>query len=135
MLLWLVSGSALAAPVLSADGDVASAGYYRLSWSQDGVPGVYELQEAQRSDFGHARTLYRGPDRATVLSGRSDGMRWYRVRDLPADGAPGDWSAPLRVETRHHSLTRAFGFFAAGVVVFLATFGLILTGGRMESRS
>lgn len=126
-----------ASPVLSADTEVATAGYFGLSWGlsrrpageADGAPARFELQEAAGPAFGAPRTLYTGPDRATALSGRKDGTYYYRVR---ADGGP--WSAPVAVEVAHHSLVRAGLFFALGAAVFAATAVLILRGAHEGRR-
>lgn len=124
VVLALLAGGAAAEPpvVLEASTEVSDTGHYRLSWSAgDGV--AVTVQESSTADFAHARTIYRGPERATVLSGRLDGTYYYRAR---ADGGP--WTAPLVVEVRHHSLTTAFAYLGVGAVVFLATAALIVAG-------
>lgn len=122
-----------ASPELSADTTVATAGYFGLSWGHageaGGAPAHFELQEAPDPAFAAPRTLYAGPDRATALSGRPDGIYYYRVR---ADG--GAWSPVVAVEVMHHSLVRAGLFFALGAAVFLATVVLILRGDARERR-
>ena len=121
-------------PELRVDNAVASAGYYRLSWqpADTGVPGLeYQLQESDSPDFHRANTIYQGPDLASVLSGRSDALRYYRIRSLRNGLAASPWSTPLQVETRHHSLARAIGFFVFGALIFVATLLLILRGGRI----
>jgi hypothetical protein len=116
----------MAAPRLASDTALATAGYYQLSWSGTDAP-AYELQEASRGDFTMATTLYQGPDRATVLTGRPDGEFHYRLRGLH-DTGPGPWSEPLQIQVRHHPLSRALLFFAMGALVFLATLAAILAG-------
>ena len=56
------------APQLAVDSPTATAGFFRLSWG----PGAseFELQEADGPGFERPTTLYRGPDTATVISGR-----------------------------------------------------------------
>lgn len=120
-----------AAPRLAVDSGVATAGYYRLSWETDSVHA--ELQQAGGAGFGDAATLYRGPDRATVISGRPDGIWYYRVRAIEA-GQPGPWSEPLSVTVRHHSLGRAIAFFALGLLVFLGILLLVTRGAWQETR-
>lgn len=127
LLAWLAA-PVLAAPSLESDTRLATAGYYQLQWS-DPAGGEYELQEAREADFAAPLTLYRGPDRATTLTGRSDGLYHYRLRSLRPDG-PGPWSEALRVEVRHHPLSRALLFFAMGALVFFATLAAILAGNR-----
>lgn len=119
---------AQAAPALESDTGLATAGFYQLRWS-GGDDGEYELQESRRADFSTSVTLYQGGDRATTLTGRPDGDYHYRLRSLGRNG-PGPWSDPVRVEVRHHPLSRALLFFAMGALVFLATLGAILVGNR-----
>jgi hypothetical protein len=121
---------------LSSDSAVASAGFYRLEWHwQDTPPGAggdFELQESTRADFGDATPLYRGPDLATVISGRGDGTRYYRVRATRDNNRHTLWSNAVEVATAHHPLSRAVAFFAAGALVFVLTLTLIVHGNRQE---
>lgn len=93
----------------------------------------YELQESPDSQFQDASVRYHGPDLATVMSGRADGMRYYRVRAIRADLPFSQWSNTVSVETRHHSLSRAFGFFTVGAIIFVLTLVLVLRGGRHQT--
>ena len=113
------------APRLHSDADIATAGFFRLSWETDAAR--IELQEAADADFQQSRTQYTGPDRATVISGKPDGAWHYRIRTLDGLQA-GPWSAPVEVKVAHHSLTRALVFFGLGVSVFLATLLMIVRG-------
>ena len=118
--------------MLSSDTDTASAGFYRLEWHWSAVAtepgGEFELQESTRPDFSDAAPLYRGPDLATVISGRRDGRRYYRVRAQPQAG----WSNTVQVTTAHHPLSRALAFFAAGTLVFALTLAMILYGSKHQ---
>lgn len=117
------SGVAAQPPIeLEASTGLSDTGHYRVSWSADEDAEV-TVQEASTADFSDARTIYRGADRATVLSGRLDGTYFYRAR-----AEDGPWTAPLAVEVRHHSLTTAFAYLGVGAVVFLATAVLIVAG-------
>lgn len=133
-LWWAVGGAlAAAAPQLHTNSDQPNAGYFRLTWDGGGEGELqFQLQEARSADFAQAETLYEGPDRASLLSGRPDGEYYYRVRAV-ADHQPGPWSEAVQVDVEHHSLGRAFLFFSIGAVVFLATLGLIV-GGNLKSR-
>jgi hypothetical protein len=118
------SGAAdlIATPTLSRDG------VFQLTWADR---GTVILEEARRPDFSDARPIYTGNDNGTTLSGKSDGDYYYRVRGTLIDAiAEGE----MRVEVRHHPLSRALGFFALGAVVFIATVTLIVRGGRAEER-
>lgn len=117
-----------ATPSLTSDSTRPTAGYYQLNWSGASTTS-FQLQESRQADFAGAVTLYQGPDRATVLTGRPDGDYYYRLRILDTDGA-GPWSDPLEVQVRHHPLARALLFFALGALVFLATLVAILAGNR-----
>ncbi|HSH29198.1 MAG TPA: hypothetical protein VK971_04750 [Thiohalobacter sp.] len=121
--------AAAEAPVLHTDQTVATAGDFRLSW-QDGDGAVYELQQVGPQGFAATGTEYRGPDTATQLSGLPDGDYVYRVRVV--EPSPSPWSEPVTVEVRHHPLSRAFGFFTVGLIVFLATVILIMRGARAD---
>lgn len=115
-------------PQLTSDSDVASAGFFRLSWKTD--VGRAELQEADNSGFRDAKTLYIGSDTASVISGKANGSWYYRVRAL--DPEVGEWSEPVTVLVAHHKLSRAFMFLFLGVVVFVAIVVMILRSGRAE---
>jgi hypothetical protein len=128
VLLLASPGASLAAPTLETDTQLATAGYYQLQWDGTGATD-HELQESPQADFSDPVTLYQGSDRATMLTGRPDGEYHYRLRALHEDG-PGPWSKTLRVEVRHHPLSRALLFFAMGALVFLATLAAILVGNR-----
>lgn len=112
---------------LAASTESSDTGSYRLSWSSGGDLEV-TLEEATRADFADARTLYRGVDGATVVSGRFDGVYHYRARR----GA-GAWSAPVAVTVAHHPLAEALAYLAVGAVVFVATVALIV-GGHLRHR-
>ena len=113
-----------APPQLAVDNPLATAGFYRLSWVTEAAQ--VELQEAMDPAFHDPVTLYTGPDRASVLSGRPDGTRYYRVRGMNA--TPGRWSESVRVTVEHHDLRRAFLFLALGFSVFVAILATVVRG-------
>lgn len=122
----LAAARAGAAPVeLHASTEVATAGYFQLRWSAPGEAVV--LQEDTTPAFTSPRLVYRGPDNARVLSGKTDGEWYYRARTAGSDGGFGD---VLEVTVQHHPLSRALAFFAVGALVFLATLTAIITGTR-----
>lgn len=112
------------APRLAVDNSVATAGFYRLSWETGNTQ--VELQEATEPGFNNPATAYRGPDRATVISGKPNGTWFYRLRAL--ENRRGPWSEPLTVTVAHHSLSRAFVFLGLGVTVFIATVLMVVRG-------
>jgi hypothetical protein len=97
----------------------SNEGYYQLSWDTD---EAVNLIEAEIADFSDGVVVYSGLDSGHVVSGKPDGVWFYRLE--AADGG-GVLSDPAVITVRHHSLARAFSFFALGAVVFLATLGLI----------
>lgn len=123
--MWPAKDPVRAAPVeLHADTAVATAGYFQLRWRADGAVVV---QEDTNRDFSSPRVIYRGADKARVLSGKSNGDWYYRARTAGTESAFGD---VVEVTVRHHPTARAFGFFAVGALVFLATLAAIITGAR-----
>lgn len=98
---------------LSSSAAISTAGYFRLGWSsasQDEAAIHYELQQARNQQFTRAVTIYEGPDRASVVSGLADQVYFF----VYARKAARNGVLPVRVEVKHHSLTRAFGFFDSG---------------------
>ena len=113
---------------LESDTDVATAGYFQLRWSSTS-PVI--LEESQSAEFASTRVIYRGSDAATVMSGKRDGDLFYRVRVSDSDAQ----SNVVKVTVRHHSIERAFAFFALGATVFIATLLLIVRGARSGARA
>jgi hypothetical protein len=116
---------------LASDTQVATAGYFRLSWHTEHSPNLFRLLEADNPRFNHSKVIYEGPDLARVLSGKSNGSYYYRVAELQGH-TPISVSNTVKVDVAHHSLTKAFLFFAIGAAVFLATLLLILRGNRQS---
>ena len=127
-------------PVLTTDTQLATAGYYQLSW-QPGVAWAskkfphFELQQATDEQFHTVKILYRGPDRASVVSGMADGDYYYRLRIVESTTASAGWSKPLLVRVRHHSIYKAWAFFGAGAFVFLTTLAFIVISVRNRDRT
>jgi len=130
--------SAAGAAGLDAKPSRSTDGVYQLSWQ---ARGEVVLEEAQNPGFMDSRVVYRGRDQATTLTGRRDGVYYYRLFPLPpatsgrgispgqglAAGGEGT-SIPVQVRVEHHSLVRALGVFAVGLAVFAATVRLVLKG-------
>jgi hypothetical protein len=119
-LACLLAAGAVAAADLRVDQSVSNEGYFQLSWESE---EPVRLVEATSPEFTNASVLYQGGDTARVISGKPDGIWHYRLESAAAGGAIGE---PITVTVRHHSLQRAFAFFALGAIVFAATLGLIL---------
>lgn len=137
LLLLFPPGWALAAPgpTLSSSTELARAGNYQLRWSHESpMVETYRLERASDPLFINSVLIYQGADRATVVSGRSNGLMHYRVRAQFSDGSQSDWSDPISVSVQHHSLRQALLLFALGALVFIATTALIFTGNRAHQR-
>lgn len=124
----------IARPPVSADG------VYQLSWNLEGaIDRELLLEESREPSFLETRVVYRGPDRATTLTGRSDGAYFYRLQpstpsSMPSDGESVPLAATMaHVVVAHHPLPRALGFFVVGFIVFAATVGLVLRGPESAS--
>ena len=87
---------------------------------------LYELQQANNKAFTDSKTIYAGPDKATVISGLPDQLYFYRVRVKDSD----EWSLPIQVEVKHHSLVHAFSFFALGASMFVIMLVVLIKGAR-----
>ncbi|MGD8568849.1 MAG: hypothetical protein PVJ39_12215 [Gammaproteobacteria bacterium] len=128
--------SAYCDPQLESDTEIATAGYYRLQWNNgqqdDSQTADFILQESQHPSFNQPKVLYEGPDTARVVSGRADGDYFYRVAVDNGDGQK-SWSDVIRVQVKHHPLSRAFMFFTIGAIVFLSTLIAIIHGNRTTS--
>ena len=130
-LFWCDIASALD---LQSDTDTASAGYFRLVWQSSVPAATYQLQESIDPGFSDPDILYRGPDTARTISGRSNGTYYYRARAMTESGGTGNWSQPVKVTVAHHALIKAGGFFAVGALVFLSTLSLIVIGNRRHRK-
>ncbi len=118
-----LSGSpAYASPRISSDTKLSTAGYFQLSW-HDQSGASFQLQQSRTGDFRDAVTLYRGPDRATVISGLPNGDYFYRVAN-----AEHEWSHTLKVTVEHHTLGKALGFFGLGASMFVVMLTLLIKG-------
>ena len=128
-LFLFFSASSYAVPLLQSDTDVATAGYYQLSWSSSVSESLQVvLEESSSDEFLKVKQIYRGRDRASVISGKSDGLYYYRIRVLTSQHS--EYSNPVQVTVRHHSLYKAWMFFLLGAIVFITTAGLIYQGNR-----
>lgn len=83
-------------------------------------------------DFTDSKTLYQGPDTATLVSGRKNGTYYYRVR---SEKPGSDWSNAVEVKVAHHPLSRAFMFFSLGALVFVATLTMVVRGNLAHKQS
>jgi hypothetical protein len=128
LALLVIAGLAQAGPgpKLSSDHEVASAGFFQLSWDAEGKR--VELQEASSQAFRNPTVLYIGPDSKSVISGKANGGWYYRVRTL--EPQLGTWSNTVVVKVAHHDLSRALMFLSLGIIVFIAIVAMIVRGER-----
>lgn len=116
------------APQLFSDSSVSSAGFFRLSWKTNAKQ--LELQESTQPAFTQSRTYAINHTRGIVMSGKKNGVWYYRIRTVNPDQQKSPWSNLTVVTVSHHSLTRALLFFALGFVVFIATTLMIVFGSK-----
>ncbi len=121
LALVLLAGPALAEPRFDDPPEHSADGGFTLHWE---APGAVVLERASGPDFDDARVIYEGGDTSSVISGLPDGEYRFRLRVADADA----WSDRITVEVEHHSLARAFGFFAVGAAVFLVLIFALLRG-------
>jgi len=129
--LIFVSLNTNAAPELKTNSALSTAGYLQLTWTPESIDSdsiQYELQQSTSSNFTKANTIYQGPDQSSVISGLSNNIYYYRVRRQLQE----EWSETVEVVVKHHSLTRAFGFFALGAFMFIVTTIVLLKGARRQ---
>ena len=125
VLLWYFSSAVHARAVqFSVDSLVINSpeGHIRLEWAAD-QESTFELQRSLTSDFNSPTVLYRGPDRASFISGLENGTYYFRIREQN-----GVWSETLTVIVKHQSLLLAFMLFTIGAIVFLLTVWVVVRG-------
>lgn len=124
----------IAQPLLESNTELATAGYFQLKWKlpdeKERKVEVFTLQTSANPDFSTAtRTIYQGPDSSSVISGLADGTYYYRV----SDSFSGQNSPVLKVEVKHHSISRALIFFGLGTLMFVFTVVVLLKGSSKEA--
>lgn len=102
---------------------LSKAGHAKLRWEVSRQGEAVEVQQASDEHFLTARTIYRGHDQATFISGLDDGTYYYRVRHVG-----GAWSNSVLLTVKHHSLRIALVFFTLGAVVFALTVFIVVKG-------
>lgn len=117
-------GPAAANPGFDSPPTRDSAGFFSLNWSG---AKRFELEQATGPTHEDARIIYRGSDTSTTISGLSDGEYRFRIR---AEG-DAEWGDVAVVRVEHHSLARAFLFFALGATVFVVLIAAIVRGRRL----
>ncbi|MEJ2143061.1 MAG: hypothetical protein P8Y24_12045 [Gammaproteobacteria bacterium] len=130
-LLFISSNQNAQALELTSDSQLATAGYYQLSWSGD--TDIFQLQESMASDFNNYKVIYEGKDLARVVSGKPDGDYYYRIKVTANNSPQAQVSNVVKVTVSHHPLQTAILFFLAGAIVFIAILVLILKGNKLAN--
>lgn len=136
LLLLLSHQSSAQVPSLDVNTSTSTDGYYVLSW--DGVAGSsqqtteFSLEESSDESFSESQVVYSGPDKSRVMSGRPNGVYFYRV-SLTA--TPQLSSDTISVEVAHHSIQRALFFFVLGFIVFGSILFTVLRGAAKEDEA
>jgi len=86
------------------------AGYVSLGW-HNAAGNSFVLKQKTGSRW---RNIYKGPDRATTLTGLMDGDYNFALYNKG-----GKLIGSKTVAIRHHSLARAGAFFSVGAVLFV----------------
>ncbi|HXV76815.1 MAG TPA: fibronectin type III domain-containing protein [Candidatus Polarisedimenticolaceae bacterium] len=111
---------------------ITTEGHATLRWAAvDPVErgSVFELQDSTDPEFRSTHVWYRGPDRASFVSGLPEGTSWFRVRAVRGQRA-GPWSDPVAIEVDYASSSTLGRLLALGAVVFLATLVTVVVGHR-----
>jgi len=119
--------------VLSSNSKVATAGFFQLRWEPPRDNANWYLQESQDASLQNFKVIYSGPDLARVISGKSDGIYYYRV--VANNNPVQQMSNIVKVTVAHHALSNAFAFFTVGAFIFLAILVSIIIGNRKNIKS
>ena len=105
-------------------------GVVNLAWEADTEGTAFELQQSSDRAFpeSETRSRYQGPDPGSVISGLPEGSHHFRVRHIPVEGAPGEWSNPVEVRVEYMGTIWVITLLIFGAAVFLATLTAIITG-------
>ncbi len=117
---------------LASDTEIATAGFYQLQWESE-QSGTWHLQESNNANLEDYKVIYTGPDLARIISGKPDGIYYYRI--VTANKPAAHMSNIVKVTVAHHPLTNAFLFFIVGAFIFLAILLSILKGNRNNTQA
>ncbi|MEM1059778.1 MAG: hypothetical protein AAGK14_11065 [Verrucomicrobiota bacterium] len=122
--------------IVSFEGDSpieTDQGFAQLNWAMEEEPRSetspeFELQQSRSESFAEARTIYRGPDRASFVSGLPEGGTWFRVRMLSADETIPTWSAPMEVVVAYPEADFVVTWLVIGSIVFVIAVAAVVAG-------
>ena len=110
---------------LSASTELSNEGYFVLDWQTGQDPLDLTLQQSSDESFSNIIERDISGESAITITGLSDGVYYFRILDS-GDSA----SNTVTVSVVHHSLLRAGGFFALGLILFSLLIVTILIGNR-----
>ena len=113
---------------LSAEADLVHAGYYKLTWPSS-FGNSFILEESNDKFFSNPTVLRIHNEESITLTGRQDGSYYYRIKD-----SNDKLSNVVHVTVEHHSLQKAFAFFALGLSLFVILI-FVLRMGHLSIRS
>lgn len=122
-----INSSLAATTQIQSDSDIATAGYYQLSWSNADPDTQMVVEESNNSNFDNSHQIYVGSESSTVISGKQNGDYFYRVKNLNSM----QWSEVIKVTVVHHSLPKAFLFFFVGLFIFTSTVVVIVKNRKL----
>lgn len=89
------------------------AGYYKLTWSSS-FEESSALEESNDTSFTNPNIFHVHNNNSITLTGRENGTYYYRMRD-----SSDEFSNVVHVTVEHHSVEKAFAFFALGLCLFI----------------
>ena len=98
------------------------AGYYKLSWSSP-FDKSSTLEESNDSLFTNPSVFHIHNHDSITLTGRENGTYYYRMRD-----SNDEFSNVVHVTVKHHSVEKAFAFFALGLCIFIILIFVLRSG-------
>jgi hypothetical protein len=110
-------------PVLQAIDNPGGDGDYTVNWSAVSMADTYILQEATKSSFSDAVTVYTGPATHKDITGRGAARYYYRVQASSASSSS-PWSNPRWVdvlweaEPNDNGQTEANGPIVSGLTYY-----------------
>lgn len=119
LIIYIFSYSAVFSQTLTVSDYDYSAGYATLNWfTAEG--NTFELKENKNNKWV---AVYKGQDKATSLSGLSNGTYSYR---LTSDGRQVGETVSFTIQ--HYSLENAFMFFSMGAFMLVILIYMLIRG-------
>ena len=113
---------------LSSSTNLSREGYFVLSWHPDTHTEI-TLQQSRSPEFSEPSTKSVSNTNAITITGLNNGHWHFRVGNSQLG-----WSNIVSVEVQHHSLSKAWGFFVVGLLLFVVLCITIFLGARSSDR-